>query len=116
MTGQQNTDRIRTTHIGSLPRPRNLLDLPKSKYTGQSYNESEFNSLLAQTVADCVLKQAECGIDIVSDGEFSKPGFFTYVRERFEGFETRPNEKRTPFQQEVSAFPEYYAQYFAEAM
>jgi 5-methyltetrahydropteroyltriglutamate--homocysteine methyltransferase len=116
MTSQQNTDRIQTTHVGSLPRPRNLLDLLKAKYTGQSCDEGELNSVLAQTVADCVRKQVECGIDIISDGEFSKPGFFTYIRERFEGFETRPNEKRTPFQQEVSAFPEYYAQYFAEAM
>ena len=116
MAGQQNTDRIQTTHVGSLPRPRNLLDLLKAKYTGQPYDESKLNSVLAQTVTDCVRKQVECGIDIVSDGEFSKPGFFTYIRERFEGFESRPNEKLTAFQQEILAFPEYYAQYFAEAM
>ena len=70
----------------------------------------------AKSVADCVRKQVDCGIEIVTDGEFSKPGFFTYIRERFDGFESRPNQKLVIFQQEVAAFPEYYAQYFKEAM
>jgi 5-methyltetrahydropteroyltriglutamate--homocysteine methyltransferase len=52
----------------------------------------------------------------VTDGEFLKPGFFTYIQERLEGFEARPNQKLMLFQQEVAAFPEYYAQYFKEAM
>jgi 5-methyltetrahydropteroyltriglutamate--homocysteine methyltransferase len=116
MAVQQNTDHIQTTHIGSLPRPHNLLDLLKAKYAGQHYAERELNSVLARAVADCVRKQVECGIEIVTDGEYSKPGFFTYIRERFDGFESRPNQKLTIFQQEVSAFPEYYAQYFKEAM
>ena len=116
MTIQQNTDHIQTTHIGSLPRPHNLLDLLKAKYAGQPYDESKLNSVLAREVAECVRKQVECGIEIVTDGEYSKPGFFTYIRERFDGFESRPNQKLTIFQQEVSAFPEYYAQYFKEAM
>jgi 5-methyltetrahydropteroyltriglutamate--homocysteine methyltransferase len=113
---QQNTDHIQTTHIGSLPRPHNLLDLLKAKYAGQSYDERELNSVLAQAVTDCVRKQVDCGIEIVTDGEYSKPGFFTYIRERFDGFEARPNQKLVLFQQEVAAFPEYYAQYFKEAM
>ena len=116
MAGQQNTDHIQTTHIGSLPRPHNLLDLLKAKYAGQSYDERELDSVLARAVTDCVRKQVECGIEIVTDGEFSKPGFFTYIRERFDGYEARPNQKLILFQQEVSAFPEYYAQYFKEAM
>jgi 5-methyltetrahydropteroyltriglutamate--homocysteine methyltransferase len=113
---QQNTDHIQTTHIGSLPRPHNLLDLMKAKYAGQAYDQRQLDATLAASVADSVRRQAECGIEIVSDGEFSKPGFFTYIRERFEGFESRPNQKLVLFQQEVSAFPEYYAQYFKEAM
>jgi 5-methyltetrahydropteroyltriglutamate--homocysteine methyltransferase len=113
---QQNTDHIQTTHIGSLPRPHNLLDLLKTKYAGQPYDESKLNAVLAREVAECVRKQVECGIEIVTDGEYSKPGFFTYIRERFDGFESRPNQKLILFQQEVSAFPEYYAQYFKEAM
>jgi len=116
MALQQNTDHIQTTHIGSLPRPHNLLDLLKAKYSGQPYDESKLNSVLAREVAECVRKQVECGIEIVTDGEYSKPGFFTYIRERLDGYESRPNQKLTIFQQEVSAFPEYYAQYFKERM
>jgi 5-methyltetrahydropteroyltriglutamate--homocysteine methyltransferase len=63
-----------------------------------------------------VRKQVDCGIEIVTDGEYSKPGFFTYIRERFDGFESRHGQKMNAFEQEVSAFPEYYAQYFKEAM
>ena len=116
MAVQQNTDHIRTTHIVSLPRPHKLLDILKAKYSDQHYDEAELNSILAQAVTDCVRKQVECGIDVVTDGEYSKPGFFTYIRERFDGFESRPSQKLILFQQEVSAFPEYYAQYFKEAM
>jgi 5-methyltetrahydropteroyltriglutamate--homocysteine methyltransferase len=116
MAAQQNTDHIQTTHVGSLPRPHKLLDLLKAKYGRQPYNEVELNSILAQAVVDCVRKQVECGIEIVTDGEYSKPGFFTYIRERFDGFQARPNQKLILFQKEVSAFPEYYAQYFKEAM
>ena len=116
MTLQQNTDHIQTTHIGSLPRPHNLLDLLKAKYSGQAYDESRLSSVLTQSVAECVRKQVDCGIEIVTDGEYSKPGFFTYVRERFDGYESRPTQKLTIFQKEIAAFPEYYAQYFKEAM
>ena len=67
-------------------------------------------------MADSVRKQVDCGIDFVTDGEFSKPGFFTYIQERLEGYEARPNQKLVLFQQEVNAFPEYYAEYFKQAM
>jgi 5-methyltetrahydropteroyltriglutamate--homocysteine methyltransferase len=113
---QQNTDRIQTTHIGSLPRPHAVLDLMKAKLSGQPYDQSLYDATLTAAVAEAVRKQVECGIDIVTDGELSKPGFFTYIQERLEGFEPRPEQKLLLFQQEVSAFPEYYAQYFKEAM
>jgi 5-methyltetrahydropteroyltriglutamate--homocysteine methyltransferase len=116
MTLQQNTDRIQTTHIGSLPRPRDLLDILKARLLGQPYDESRYRTLLTKSVADSVRKQVECGIDFVTDGEFSKPGFFTYIQERLEGYEARPNQKLILFQQEVEAFPEYYAEYFKTAM
>ena len=61
-------------------------------------------------------RQKDCGIDIVTDGEFSKPGFFTYIQERLEGFEARQEQKMVLFQKEVAAFPEYYAEYFKQAM
>jgi len=113
---QQNIDRIRTTHIGSLPRPHDLLDLMKARLNRQPYDEKAYQAKLSQAVAGCVRKQVECGIDFVTDGEFSKPGFFTYVQERLEGYESRPNQKLLLFQQEVAAFPEYYAEYFKQAM
>ena len=113
---QQNTDRIQTTHIGSLPRPHRLLDVMKAKYAGQPYDEKAFADALRTAVADVVREQVDCGIDIVTDGEFSKPGFFTYVRERLEGFQSRPDIKLKLFEQEVAAFPEYYEQYFKQAM
>ena len=116
MTIQQNTDRIQTTHIGSLPRPHTVLDIMKLKYNGQPYDQKVYDATIAGAVADSIRKQVDCGIDIVTDGEVSKPGFFTYIRERFEGFESRPDQKLLIFQQEVAAFPEYYAQYFKEAM
>jgi 5-methyltetrahydropteroyltriglutamate--homocysteine methyltransferase len=113
---QQNTERIQTTHIGSLPRPHDLLDVMKAKLNGKPYDEQDYKTRLSKAVADCVRKQVECGIDIVTDGEFSKPGFFTYIQERLEGYEARPNQKLILFQQEVAAFPEYYAEYFKQAM
>ena len=113
---QNNTDRIQTTHIGSLPRPHDLLDIMKAKLNNQPYDEKEYQAMLTKAVADSVRKQVECGIDIVTDGEFSKPGFFTYIQQRLEGFEARPNQKLILFQQEVEAFPEYYAEYFKTAM
>jgi 5-methyltetrahydropteroyltriglutamate--homocysteine methyltransferase len=116
VTLQQNFDRIRTTHIGSLPRPHELLDLMKAKYNGLAYDEKLYQQTITQSVAEAVRRQVECGIDFVTDGEFSKPGFFTYIRERLEGFEARPDQKMKLFTQEVAAFPEYYAQYFKEAM
>ena len=116
MSIQQNTDHIQTTHIGSLPRPHDLLDLMKAKFAGQPYDQQKLDATITKSVADSVRKQVECGIEIISDGEFSKPGFFTYIQERLEGFDSRPNQKLVLFQQEVAAFPEYYAQYFKDAM
>jgi 5-methyltetrahydropteroyltriglutamate--homocysteine methyltransferase len=90
MTLQQNADHIQTTHIGSLPRPHRLLDQLKAKYSGAEFDAAQFETELSQSVRDVVRQQRDCGIEIVTDGEFSKPGFFTYVQERLEGFEARP--------------------------
>ena len=116
MTIQQNKDRVQTTHVGSLPRPHALLDIMKRKYAGEAYDLGAFKRQLRSSVIEVVAKQVATGIDIVTDGEFSKPGFFTYVQERLEGFESRPNQKPNLFQKEVAAFPEYYEEYFKHAM
>ena len=109
-------DRILTTHVGSLPRPHDLLDIMKARLSGQSIDRPAYAERVRRAVAEIVRRQVDTGIDVVSDGEQSKPGFFTYARERLEGFEPRPGAKTSVFTAEVSAFPEYYAQYFKEAM
>ena len=116
MTGQQNTDRILTTHVGSLPRPHDLLDMMKARLAGLTHDEAAYQKRVHDAVAECVRRQAGTGIDIVCDGEQSKSGFFTYARERLDGFEPRPDRARTSFAAEVAAFPEYYEQYFRTAM
>ena len=108
--------RILTTHVGSLPRPKDVLDLMKAKVMGIAPDAQLYERGIRSAVAECVRKQAETGIDILNDGEQSKPGFFTYVRERLEGFEARPQQRMQGWPLEVSAFPEYYEQYFKEAM
>jgi 5-methyltetrahydropteroyltriglutamate--homocysteine methyltransferase len=116
MSTQQNTDRILTTHVGSLPRPKDLLDLMKARLAGEAYDQPAYDARVQAAVVDCVRRQAETGIDVVSDGEQSKPGFYTYVRERLDGFEPRPHTRANFFAAERAAFPEYYEQYFKQAM
>ena len=113
---QHSTNRILTTHVGSLPRPVDLLDVMKTRVAGLPHDKIAYDKRVTRAVAECVRKQAEAGIDIVTDGEQSKPGFFTYVRERLDGFEARPQLKKSIFPAEEAAFPEYYEQYFREAM
>ena len=109
-------DRITTTHVGSLPRPVALLDLLKARVNCQPYDPAAYDATLKRAVADIVREQVDNGIDVVADGEMSKPGFFTYVKERLDGFEPRPGAGKKPFAAEVDAFPEYYAEYFKRAM
>jgi 5-methyltetrahydropteroyltriglutamate--homocysteine methyltransferase len=107
---------IQTTHAGSLPRPHDLLDLMKGKVSGKPYDKDAYEKRVKTAVEASVRKQVDSGIDIVTDGEQSKPGFFLYVNERLEGFTPRPGMRRKFFPAETAAFPEYYAQYFKQAM
>jgi 5-methyltetrahydropteroyltriglutamate--homocysteine methyltransferase len=115
---RRSRDRILTTHCGSLARPKDLLDLMKAKVNGQPYDATDFTQRVQSAVAQVVRKQAEGGIDIVTDGEQGKPGFFAYVRERLGGFEPKGTERgaRKEWAAEVAAFPEYYEQYFSRRM
>ena len=113
---QRSTNRILTTHCGSLARPADLLDLMKAKVNGQPYDHNAYARRVQGAVAEIVRKQVETGIDIVTDGEQSKPGFFTYVNERLTGFVPKPGARFAMFADEVAAFPEYYEQYFRQAM
>ena len=116
MTLQQNTERILTTHVGSLPRPHDLLDMMQRRLAGGACDEAAYQARVRDAVAECVHTQAKTGIDIVCDGEQSKTGFYAYVRARLGGFEARPQQRRQMFAAEVAAFPEYYEQYFSHSM
>ncbi len=84
---QTSTDRILTTHTGSLPRPDGLLEKLLAIGLGADPASLDFNAACAGAVRDVVAKQVETGIDIVSDGEMSKPGYTYYVRDRMSGLE-----------------------------
>jgi 5-methyltetrahydropteroyltriglutamate--homocysteine methyltransferase len=79
-------DRIMTTHAGSLPRPADLIDLMWAKMDGREVDEAQLDERIVSGVREVVDKQRAVGIDVVSDGELSKPGFSTYVTDRFSGF------------------------------
>ena len=81
-----STDRILTTHVGSLPRPASLRELLVKKDKGEAYDKAELDRLTHQAVVDIVRRQAEVGVDIVDDGEMSKPGYSTYIADRLTGF------------------------------
>src|SRR4051794_17600500 len=81
--------RIPTTHVGSLPRPPALLERMHAHAKGWRIEEDErgaLHDLLAESVAVIVARQVEIGVDLVSDGELSKPSYATYVTERLTGF------------------------------
>lgn len=115
MPASSSARRILTTHVGSLPRPVDLLDLMKAKAQGHA-DDAALQASVARAVRQSVADQAAAGLDIVTDGEQSKVGFFAYVRERIQGFEPRPGAGYAAFDAEVEAFPEYYQQYFGSAM
>jgi len=87
---KRSTERILTTHAGSLPRPDDLTPLVAARASGAPYDEQALARRLRESVADVVRKQVECGIDSVNDGELGKTNFTYYVRERLSGFESRP--------------------------
>jgi 5-methyltetrahydropteroyltriglutamate--homocysteine methyltransferase len=87
---KRSTDRILTTHVGSLIRPQALQDILRAKQGGQSYDHAAYENCLKQSIADVVRRQAEIGVDVVSDGEFGKAiSWNQYVIERLSGFELR---------------------------
>jgi len=88
----------------------------KARVEGRPSDPAFYNETLSGAVRAIVRQQAEHGIDIVTDGEQSKLGFFAYVRERLSGFEARQGPRPAMFAKEVEAFPEYYKDYFGRAM
>jgi 5-methyltetrahydropteroyltriglutamate--homocysteine methyltransferase len=110
---KRSTERILTTHVGSLARPVSLLDIMAEKENGRPYDKDAYASELKAAVADRVRQQVDCGIDVVTDGEMSKVMFVDYVKDRLAGFEEDDAPKGQPssWQAEIEMFPEYYAGY-----
>ncbi|MEE8465963.1 MAG: cobalamin-independent methionine synthase II family protein [Dehalococcoidia bacterium] len=109
---KHSTERMLTTHTGSLARPLDLIQAMQLKERGQEYDTEVYSGLVRDAVADVVNRQVDAGVDIICDGEQGKPSFLTYVRERLTGFEDRETARgEDPWQgsREVEAFPEFYA-------
>jgi len=113
---KRSTDRIRTTHTGSIPRPRELFDFMKAEAAGAPPAKPVYEPALRARVMEVVHQQVDCGIDTVNDGEYSKPSFNNYVARRLAGFEDRmpPGGLPPPTGpvgvggRDEQAFPDYY--------
>jgi len=125
-----STRRILTTHVGSIPRPESIRALLRARLDGKKIDEAQLSARVAEAVTEVVRRQAETGIDIVSDGEMSKTSFLAYADERLAGFVPMtandpdvPSSnagvswtRRIETRREWRAFREYYADYLPRAM
>jgi 5-methyltetrahydropteroyltriglutamate--homocysteine methyltransferase len=111
---KRSTERILTTHVGSLVRPPEILEAILTRAAGGETDQDAFERMVSDGVGQVVRKQAEVGIDIPSDGEYSKPNFFGYATERLEGLTTQtkaeaPTAMNYPIL--VQEYPGFMAQY-----
>jgi 5-methyltetrahydropteroyltriglutamate--homocysteine methyltransferase len=107
---RHSSNRILTTHVGSLARPADVLDLLWAKERREAYDTGVFEAAVRHAVTGIVTRQRDLGIDVVNDGEQSKSSFLTYIAERLTGFS--PSEKQGEDlwveSRETIAFPEFY--------
>lgn len=96
--------RILTTHVGSLPRPQDVVNFLFAQDRGESYNPREFDETLGRAVKDVVRRQVEAGVDTGSDGEMGKISYATYIRHRLTGFE---GDSQRPTPQDLDDYPEF---------
>src|SRR6266851_2582348 len=110
---KRSTDRILTTHVGSLIRPARLREFLSAKESGKAFDQAAYAKCLRDAVVEVVRQQASIGIDVVSDGEFGKAiSWAQYALFRLGGFERRPLRAGTnPFTRGVdrTRFAEFYA-------
>ena len=106
---KRSTNRILTTHVGSLPRPDALIELMFRRSEGEAVDADLLERSTADAVCEIVEKQKKAGIDVVSDGEMSKPSYATYVTERLTGFAGVSN---PPKLSDILEFPNVSKQYF----
>ena len=103
---QAGSDRILTTHVGSMPRAQAVVDLLARKEGGEPYDAAGFDHVMTEAVRDVVARQRACGIDVVSDGEQSKPSYATYIKDRLTGFSGNSKPVRSA---DLEDFPGYFA-------
>ncbi|HEX5140990.1 MAG TPA: cobalamin-independent methionine synthase II family protein [Dehalococcoidia bacterium] len=104
---KRSTDRILTTHTGSLPRPEGLRDLLAASDRGEEVDPSAFQASVRDAVYEIVRLQRAAGIDVINDGEEGKPGYSTYIKDRCTGFEGQS--RSSMVQGEGKDFPEWAA-------
>jgi 5-methyltetrahydropteroyltriglutamate--homocysteine methyltransferase len=97
--------RILTTHVGSLPRPDDVVEVVMKEDRGEPVDRELYERVVGAAVADRVRRQAEIGVDLVSDGEMSKIGYATYIRHRLSGFEIGDVPRATPA--DLDAYPRF---------
>ena len=111
---KRSTERILTTHVGSLIRPQPLQAFLRAKQTGKPFDQKAYDQCLSNSVVEVVQQQAKAGVDVVSDGEFGKSiSWSQYVLERLSGFERRPIKPgANPFARGADRrrFAEFYAE------
>jgi 5-methyltetrahydropteroyltriglutamate--homocysteine methyltransferase len=108
---KRSTNRILTTHTGSLARPVELLDAMTAMEQGKPYDQDAYAGQLRTAVAEIVRKQVECGLDVIDDGEMGKPSFLTYINQRLSGSEpgkAGPGGSPWARSREAASFPEFY--------
>ena len=103
---QRSTDRILTTHTGSLPRPDELVSMAESRDQRELQREPHFEERVKAAVAEIVQKQVAAGVTVVNDGEMSKVGYSTYLTDRVSGFSEQSRPSR--LQAEARDFPDFY--------
>jgi 5-methyltetrahydropteroyltriglutamate--homocysteine methyltransferase len=110
---KRSTERILTSHTGSLPRPSELLPLIYAKEAGEPVDDAVFDAQVLAAVRESVRKQADAGVDVLNDGEMSKPTYATYVKDRLSGFGGEASRQsatgRTAYGQEPE-FPDFRPQ------
>ncbi|MEM9952382.1 MAG: cobalamin-independent methionine synthase II family protein [Chloroflexota bacterium] len=102
---KQSTDRILTTHVGSMPRPQYVVDQLFAQDQGKDYDPAEFDAVMSRAVNEVAQKQVKAGVDIISDGEMSKISYATYIRHRLTGFEIAEVPRATP--KDLDDFPAF---------
>src|ERR1700731_4453573 len=104
---KRSSQRILTTHTGSLPRPDDLMVLLRAKEAGEAYAAAALASQIKSSVAEVVRMQAAAGVDIVNDGEMGKPSYATYVKDRLAGFEQEGPSEPFAAPADLTDYPEY---------